>query len=121
MRESREGDLLHLLRMRDAAQLALQTVSNRNRDDLEKDPILQLGLAKAVELIGEAASRVSDELQTQQTQLPWRKIIGMRHVLVHNYWYVELDVVWETVRTDIPALITTLEPLIAMEDERRKG
>lgn len=115
MKRSREGDRLHLLRMRDAAQLAQRVAINRKRSDLEFDLLLQLGLAKAVELIGESAARVSEDFQLQHTHIPWRRIIGMRHVLVHNYWRVELDVVWDTVISDIPPLIEQLQQLLGSE------
>ncbi len=73
-----------------------------------------------MELVGESASRISDELRAQHTQIPWRKIIGMRQILVHNYWRVEMDVVWETGQRDIPPLIAQLQRFIETEDERRK-
>ena len=121
MRRSPERDRLHLMRMRDAAQLAQQFVKNHKREDLDDDRIFQLGLAKALELVGESASHISDELRAQQTEIPWNKIIGMRHILVHNYWRVELDVVWETTQADIPALIARLQQLLEKKDGRRKG
>ena len=107
--------------MRDAAQLAQQFVNNRKREDLDNDPIFQFGLAKALELVGESASHISDELKAQQTQIPWKKIIGMRHILVHNYGRVNLDVVWETTQADIPPLIARLQRLLELKDERCKG
>ena len=121
MRRSRERDRVHLLRMRDAAQHAKDFVKGRDRADLDTDRFFQLALAKAVELIGESASHISDELRSQQPHISWKKIIGMRHVLVHNYWRVELDVVWDTVKHDIPSLINQLQQLIRIEEERRKG
>jgi len=116
MKRSRKGDRLHLLRMQDAAHLAQQVVVNRKRSDLETDLPLQLGLAKAVELIGESATCISEELQLQHPQIPWRKIIGMRHILVHNYWRVEMDVVWDTVMNDIPPLIDQLQQLLESDE-----
>lgn len=121
MKRSRDRDRLHLLRMRDAGQQARQFVKDRNRDDLDNDQLFQLALAKAVEFIGESASHISDELRAQHTRIPWNKIIGMRHVLVLNYWRVEMDVVWETVHKDIPSLLTQLQQLIELEEARRKG
>lgn len=118
MRRSPERDRLYLIYMRDAALLAQQFVSKRKREDLDNDRIFQFGLAKALELVGESASHISDELQKQQTQIPWKQIIGMRHILVHNYWRVELDVVWETTQTDIPPLIARLQRLLELKDER---
>ena len=120
MRRSRERDRVHLLRMRDAAQYALQFSAGREIEELDTDILFRMALVKAVELIGESASRTSDELRIQQPQLPWTKIIGMRNVLVHNYWAIEQDEFWEAVQNHIPALITELERLIELEDKRRR-
>ncbi len=121
MKRTRDRDRLHLLRMRDAAQHAKDFVKGRDRADLDTDHFFQLALAKAVDLIGESASHISNELRSQQSDISWKKIIGMRHVLVHNYWRVEMDVVWDTVKNDIPPLIKQLQQLIASEEMRRKG
>ncbi len=120
MKRSRERDRFHLLKMRDASLLARKVVRGRKRSDLNNDELFQLGLAKAVELIGESANRISNELQQTHPQIPWRQIIGMRHVLVHNYWLVEMDEVWDAVQNDIPPLIDQLHQLIKAEEERRK-
>ncbi|MCY4537531.1 MAG: DUF86 domain-containing protein [Chloroflexi bacterium] len=116
MKKSPDRDRLHLLHMRDAATQARQFISGRSREDFDNDLFFQFALAKAVELIGESANRISEELQLQHPQIPWRRIIGMRHVLVHNYWRVEKDVIWETVQTHIPTLITQLEQLLESTD-----
>ena len=121
MRRSRDRDRLHLLHMRDAAQWARDGAIGHSRNDLDTDRHFQLGLVKAVELVGECASRISDELRAQQPHIPWTKIISMRNVLVHNYWRVERDTVWNVVHNDIPALITELERLIELENQRRKA
>ena len=121
MKRNRDRDRLHLLRMRDAAQHAKDFVKGRDRTDLDTDRFFQLALAKAVELIGESASHISDELRSQQPHISWKNIIGMRHVLVHNYWRVEMDIVWDTVQSDIPPLIAQLEQLITEEEKRRRG
>lgn len=120
MRRSRERDRVHLLRMRDVAQYAQQFAADREIEELDTDIQFRMALVKAVELVGESASRISDELRAQQPQLPWTKMIGMRHVLVHSYWAIEQDEFWEAVRNHIPALITDLERLIEVEDKRRR-
>ncbi|MCY4465601.1 MAG: DUF86 domain-containing protein [Chloroflexi bacterium] len=106
--------------MRDAAQYAQQFAAGREIVELDSDIQFRMALVKAVELVGESASRTSDELRTQQPQLPWTKMIGMRNILVHNYWATEQDEFWDTVQSHIPALITELERLIELEDKRRQ-
>ncbi len=68
-------------------------------------------------IIGKAASQVSGEFQERHPEIPWRKIIGMRHRLIHAYNEVRLDVVWDVVQSDLAALIETLKPLIPPEDD----
>lgn len=119
MRRSPARDRVHLLRMRDAAQYAQQFAAGREIEELNTDIQFRMALVKAVELVGESARRTSDELRAQQPQLPWKKMIGMRNVLVHNYWAIEQDEFWDAVQNHIPALITELERLIELENERR--
>ena len=77
----------------------------------------QLAILKAVEIVGEAASRVSADTKEAHPEIPWPKIIGLRNRLVHAYFEVNLERVWETVQRDIPYLITQLEPLTPPETE----
>lgn len=116
MRRSPARDRVHPLRMRDAAQYAQQFAAGREIVELNTDIQFRMALVKAVELIGESASCTSDELRAEQPQLPWTKMIGMRNVLVHNYWAIEQDEFWDAVQNHIPALITELERLIKPED-----
>ena len=121
MRRRPERDRVHLLRMRDAAQYAQQFAVGREIEELNTDIQFQMALVKAVELVDESASRISDELRAQQPQLPWTKMIGMRNVLVHNYWAIEQVAFWDALQNHIPALITEPERLIELEDKRRKA
>ena len=121
MRRSRERDRVHLLRMRDAAQYTQQFAAGREIEELNTDIQFRMALVKAVELVGESASRTSDELRAQQPQIPWPKMIGMRNVLVHSYWAIEQADFWDTVQNYIPRLIAELERLIELEDQRRQA
>lgn len=93
---------MHLLHMRDAAQATLKFIQERQREDLDNDQLFQMGLVKAVELVGESAFQITDQLKSEHTEIPWQDIVDMRHILVHNYWRIELDVVWDAVKNDIP-------------------
>ncbi len=120
MRKSRERDRVHLLRMRDAAQNAQEFAAGREMEELDTNIMFRMAIVKAVELVGESASHISDELRAQQPNLPWKKIIGMRNVLVHNYWLIEQAEFWDAVQNHIPPLIEQLLQLIEAEEKRRE-
>lgn len=90
-----------------------------SRADLEADYVRTFGLVKLIEIVGEAARRLTREFQVEHSTVPWSDIIGMRHKLVHDYDRIELDVVWETLTVDLPALVAYVEPLVPpwTEDE----
>jgi uncharacterized protein with HEPN domain len=71
---------------------------------------------KALETIGEAAGKISEPARAAHPEIPWREMMGMRHRLVHDYFEINLDKVWETVREDLPPLIQKLEPLVPPEE-----
>jgi len=74
--------------------------------------MLTLPLVKCLEIIGEAANRVSPEFCDDHPEIPWLDIVGMRHRLIHAYFDVNLDIVWHTVTSDLPPLITRLRQII---------
>jgi uncharacterized protein with HEPN domain len=105
-------DETRLRHMLDAAREAQSFVAGKSRSDLESDRQLALSLVKLIEIIGEAASRVSPQYRSIQTRLPWRDIIAMRNRLIHGYFDVDLDRVWDTVTDDLPPLIGELEAML---------
>ena len=105
-------DRIRLQHMRDAATEARSFVRGRTRGDLDADRMLLRALVKDIEIIGEAASRVSSEAQEACPQLPWVDIIGMRNRLIHAYFDVNLDLVWETVQQDLPFLIAEIQQIL---------
>ncbi|MFO7633010.1 MAG: DUF86 domain-containing protein [Caldilinea sp.] len=102
-------DLVRLQHMLDAAEEAVSFAQGQTRADLEQDRKLVLALVKAVEIIGEAAYRISPDVQEQMSEIPWDDIIGMRHRLVHAYFDINLDILWRTVQDDLPPLIAVLQ------------
>lgn len=109
---SASKDQIRLRHMLDAARQALAFSEGKQRDDLDDDILLVYGIVKAVEIVGEAAARISKEYQATQSQIPWSGIIAMRHILIHDYASIDLDEVWKTLQNDLPALIAELVPLI---------
>jgi uncharacterized protein with HEPN domain len=85
--------------------------------------LLRDGVIRQVGIVGEAASKLSPVFRTAHTSIPWRQIIGMRNIVVHQYWEVDLDVVWEVATQDIPALVRELRPpptLVRQRMSRRR-
>ena len=98
--------------MLDHARRAGDAVAGRRRSDLDTDPVLAAALERFIEVIGEAASKISTATQESAEEIPWRQIIGMRNRLVHGYAAVDHDIVWDVASADIPALIASLERLL---------
>ncbi len=103
---------MRLQHMLEAATEALSFIQSKTRSDLNKDRMLVLSLVKELEIIGEAASKVSPEVRSQNSASPWQDISGMRNRLIHAYFDVNLDVVWKTVTRDLPSLKAELEKIL---------
>jgi len=95
--------------MLEYARKAQRVAQGRSRADLDKDEIVVLALTRALEIVGEAAGRVSPAGRSWCPAIPWPKIVGMRNRLVHGYDEVDLDVLWQTLEQDLPPLIVELE------------
>jgi uncharacterized protein with HEPN domain len=105
-------DAVRLRHMLDHAREAVSLVVRKERGDLDTDRVLQLALVRLIEIVGEAARRVSDETQSRHPQIPWPQVISTRNRLVHGYDFVDHDILWETITDDLPALIAQLEQII---------
>jgi uncharacterized protein with HEPN domain len=99
-------DKTRLQHIRDAAQKIINFTDGKTRESLAKDDMLQFALVRLVEIIGEAAARLSDDLTAKHSDIPWTAIVGMRNRLVHAYFDIDLDVVWDTVTVAVPDLLS---------------
>ncbi len=108
-------DRVRLRHMLDAALEIQQYAQSSTRDDLNRDRKLVHSLVRLLEIIGEAASQISEKLQTNTSEIPWPIMIGMRNRLIHAYFSINLDVVWKTSTEDIPPLILALKKLLSGE------
>jgi len=111
----RKDDLIRVRHMWDAANEAVSFTRDKTRKDLESDRMLVLALVKSIEIIGEAASRITKESRESYPQVPWANIVAMRNRLIHVYFDIDLDRVWDTITDDLPALIILLEKLVHSE------
>ena len=107
-----ERDRLRLLDMRDAAKKVRRYAAGRTRADINDDDMLASALVREVEVIGEAANHVSEETRALAPDIDWGDIVGMRNNLVHAYWKINYDVLWDAITNKLPPLITELNRLI---------
>ena len=105
----RPDDDVLLKDMADHARMAVTAAAGKTRKDLDGDPVLAAALERFIEVVGEAASRVSDEARSRLPGVPWSEIIGMRNRLVHGYASVDHDIVWTVVTSDLRELLRHLE------------
>ena len=105
-------DEVRLRHMLDRAREAVALIRGRERTNLEEDRILELGLTRLVEIIGEAASRIQPETRSRHFHIPWSRVIGMRHRLIHGYDNIDRRILWDTLVIDLPPLIAQLEAIL---------
>lgn len=101
--------------MLDAARETVAFAAGKTPQDLKSNRILSLALVKCIEIIGEAATKVTNETRTTYPQIPWADIMGTRHRLIHVYFDVDLERVCDTIALDLPPLIGSLEQMIQAE------
>ena len=102
----------YLWDMLDAARMVEQLTCDHDFTMYSKDRRTQLAVERSLEIIGEAAGRVSDLFRQTHLEIPWRQIIGQRNVLIHEYGEIKQERIWKVVKDNIPQLIKQLEPLI---------
>lgn len=105
---SRHDDSVSLSQMLEHIEEAVVLARRHSRADLESDRVLFLALLKLVEIVGDAATRVSDTTRDASPDIPWREITGTRNRLIHGYDAVDHDILWEIVAADFPLLASQL-------------
>ena len=104
-----EGDWVRLRHMLDAGHEVMGFLQGRTRASLDTNQLLVRGLSMSIGIIGEAAAHVSTETQEAHPQIPWAQVIGMRNRVIHAYFDIKLDRLWQTAVESVPALISELE------------
>jgi uncharacterized protein with HEPN domain len=95
--------------MLDASQKAVLFTQNRKRADLDADEKLALALTRLLEIVGKAATQISEAFRLAHPELPWQAIRATRNRLIHGYFEVDHDVIWQIVCMDLPPLIDLLK------------
>lgn len=104
-----------LLQMRDAAHEALAMTQVKLRADLDKDRMFSLAIVRLLEILGEAANRISRDEQSRYPRIPWTQIIGLRNRLIHAYDQIDHDILWQILTSDLPPLCSELERLVSSD------
>ena len=97
--------------MLDKTRQAILLTAGRTHEEFTRDDALKLAITHLLQIIGEAARRVSPDLRQAHPEIPWSAAIGMRHRVVHDYFSVDYDIVWATATQDLPPLVRSLEAL----------
>ncbi|HUO08881.1 MAG TPA: DUF86 domain-containing protein [Phycisphaerae bacterium] len=112
---SKQTDADRLRHMLEAAEKATEFSRNKTREDFHRDQQLLFAVARCIEIIGEAASCVSEEARTRHSSIEWGGAIAMRNRIIHGYFDVDPDIVWATVQNNLPKLIESLFQIIPHE------
>jgi uncharacterized protein with HEPN domain len=98
--------------MIEAAEAVQSFIDGRQRVDLDRDRMLLFALVRAIEIIGEAASKLSSEARMEMPSVPWTGVIAMRNRLVHAYFDIDRMILWRTATEEIPSLLSVLRAVL---------
>ena len=111
-RNDRSANINRVKHMIDATKEALFFIRGKSRKDLENDRKLALSLIKEIEIIGEAANKISHNFRDKHKDIPWDDIIATRNRLIHGYFDIDLDIVWSAIQGELPSLLKGLKKII---------
>jgi uncharacterized protein with HEPN domain len=108
-------------RLRDILEAiaAIERYSDREKAAFEQDELLQVWFLRHLQIIGEAARALPEDVRALAPEIPWHNIVGMRNVLVHGYFEIDTDIVWDAATRDVPALKPGIERLLRTLEERK--
>jgi len=107
-----QRDTSYLWDMLEAVRQIFDFTRGVTFSEYSQNPMLYLAVERAIQIVGEAANRVSPGFQQAHPEIPWRKIVAQRNVLVHEYGDVDPALIWDLVREHLPRLADRLEDLV---------
>ena len=105
-------DRIRIQHMIDAGEEALSFTSNVTKENFSKNRMLILSVIKDIEIIGEAATKISEETKLNYAHIPWKDIVGMRNRLIHGYFDVNIELIWNTIKNNLLPLIKSLKEIL---------
>jgi uncharacterized protein with HEPN domain len=94
----------------------IERYASRGRSQFEQDELIQSWFTRHLQILGEAARLLPDDIRKLAPEVPWSKMIGMRHILVHDYFRTDTDIVWQVVENELPPLKRALLDLLSRLD-----
>lgn len=101
-----------------ASRAARGFVAGLSHDEFVGDDRTQSAVCLKLEIIGEAARTITQRFKDAHPEIPWARIVGLRHRIVHEYFRLDLDVIWDILHRDLPALVAQVGPLVPPDNER---
>jgi len=101
--------LRHIL---DETEFILQKTSQLKKDTFLNDEVLKRAVVRSLEIIGEATKKLPDDIKSKYSQIPWRAIAGTRDKLIHDYFGIDYDIVWDIVSNEIPDLKSIVKEIL---------
>lgn len=110
-----DGDRARLLHILEAIQYIQSFTTHKEKSDIYDDPMLRFAIERQLEIIGEAANHLSDELKSTSHEIEWRKIVAFRNFVAHEYFGIDLELVWDIIANKIPPLHSLISKLLSDE------
>ena len=109
---------IYLLHVLDAINKIGEFTANISYENFVKNDLIQSAVIRQIEIIGEAANKLSFDLKDKYKNVPWQDVMGMRHKLIHGYFGVDVEIIWETLRKDVPILKRDVEKILKDLEDR---
>jgi uncharacterized protein with HEPN domain len=108
-------DEAYLLDILLAARKVVKYAGSMKQQEFNANELVQDAIMRQLEIVGEAAGHISEEYRKGHPEIPWHKIIGLRNQIIHEYFRINKQIVWDTIKNDLPNLIRLIEPLVPEE------
>lgn len=108
-----DKDLVRLQHMLESTNAVLSFIKEKNREDLDTNRLLLSGILRELEILGEAAGKISQQTKDRFPKMPWKQMVGMRNRLIHAYFDVDHDVIWKTITDVLPSFSCMLNKIIS--------
>ncbi len=110
--QSADGDRIRLLHIQEAIAYIEKFVQNKSKEDIYDDALMRFAVERQLEIIGEASNNLTSSIKERFPEIEWKRVIGFRNFLAHEYFGVDLELVWDIVETKIPPLKTVIEKML---------